>query len=202
MAKQAPQVVVVDDWEVLESAMPRRREGLFISISPGGAVRFSQDLTKLLDPKLPRCTMKYSISLSKLRLLFQREITANSHAWRNARGDTATFGAESALRAKNLLPEQVTLYNAAYYPAQGDQPPYVEVEMSTPLLVVPPRQPKKPPKEPLETSEDKTFTATCAACGLSGVTATRRGRIVVLDPHKTPSGNPCFCRRAVGNERV
>ena len=190
---------VNDDWEVLESATNRGREGLFISISPAGRVSFSRDLTKLLDPKLPRCTMKYSISLSKLRFMFQREITANSHLWRvKAKAeDQAYFSAESALRAKNLVPEKVTLYTVLYCPAAGDQAAYVEVDMAKALFILePPRhkQEEVPPENQALPLEKSAATGKCAECGQI-VEFGSKGRLRVLLDHKDPSGIPCYCRR-------
>jgi len=198
MAKQvAP--VAVDDWEVLGSATPRCREGLFVSISPGGAVRFARDLSAKLDPKTPRCTMKYSISQSKLRLFFQREITANSHSCRSEKG-SAGFGAESALRAKNLLPEKVTLYEASYIEAKDGQPAYVEVDMTKVLLVVEPhpRKQTKPPAEPETEDKPLPTMAKCAECGTLAVKGpSLSGRVALLRPHNDSNGRPCFCRRPV-----
>lgn len=187
MAKQ----VATDDWETLESQTNRGREGVFVSIAPSGRIAFSKDLTKRLDPKLPRCAMKYSISLAKLRLIFQREITVASWQWYNKGKDQSYLTAASALAAKNLIPEKVTLYPAVYEQPK-DQPPYVEVDIGHPLLVVEPR-PRKQKAEPPE--EKTTPTAICAECGQKAETVIRGGTLL-LKHHNDPSGQPCFCRRA------
>ena len=183
------QPTIVDDWEVLETTAHRAREGLFISISATGRVAFSRDLVKLLDPKLPRCTLKYSLGRRALRIDFICEIALNSYQWRHGTRDVGHFTPASALRAKGLLPENLTLY-AARHCAQ-EQPPHVEVDMSKPLLVSQPRR-RKPPGE-RKPVEDLAL-AKCAQCGAMSPTH-KVGHQLILTSHETPSGDQCFCRR-------
>lgn len=179
----------VDDWEVLETAANRAREGLFISISACGRVAFSRDLVKLLDPKLPRCTLRYSISRQVLRIDFMREIALNSHQWKHGTAETGYFSQQSAFRSKGLLPENLTLYEAQH--CTNEQPPHVEVDISKPLLVLEPRR-RKTTGERKEV-EDPAFS-NCAECGARAPVRKVGGQFI-LTGHETPSGDKCFCRR-------
>jgi len=185
---------IVDDWQVLESSTNRGQEGVFISMSPGGRIAFSKELTKMLDPKLPRCLIKYSVAQQKMRLYLQREIAANTYAWRTAKGGTANFTAESALRSKGLVPEKITLYSAFVSAVEG-QAPYIEVDVSKALVEYERKKAVKEPEPPAVTMME------CARCGTKAE-ASRIGDTFVLGRHKDKEGDPCFCRFPKPSETV
>lgn len=121
---------VADDWEVLETSCQRGRAGMFVGISPLGGVFFSWDLEKLLDPKLPRCTLQYSASRRVLRIVLQRKITAHSYQWKQAGSQGYYFSAESALRTKGLVPKIMAVHTATFIPPEQNRPPMIEVDVS------------------------------------------------------------------------